>query len=104
MATAHPAAPADDDARAIMDQCVQEAVTAGRTSLHAEDPLARFELAATKTQPADLQLVLDLLDYAEDRIAHDNHKKYVLSRNGTTSFVYLAAGGTGGVNGLVQAQ
>jgi hypothetical protein len=102
MATANPAAPSDQEARAIMDQCVQEAVQAGRSSLHADDPLARFELTTTKAQSPDLQLVLDLLDYAEDRIARDNHK-YVLSRNGTTSFVYLAAGG-GGVNGLVQAQ
>ena len=85
-----------EDPKAIMDQCVQQAVVAGRDSLHTEDPLANFELTGNKTD--QLQLVLELLDCnRDDQIAHDNHKKYVLNRNGATSFVYLANAPVNGV-------
>lgn len=87
-----------EDPKAIMDQCVQQAVTSGRESLHTEDPLANFQVTGAKSNK--LQEVLDLLDCNQhDQIAHDNHKKYVLNRNGSTSFVYLADAGSQ-VNGM----
>lgn len=87
------------DPKQVMDQCVQEAVVAGRQSLHSDDPLANFEVTGAKSD--QLQLVLELLDCnREDQIAHDNHKKYVLNRNGATSFVYLADSSNSQVNGM----
>ena len=100
----------EEDPRAIMDSVIQEAVTVGRTSLTPDNPLASFEFTSRK--PDELRPILDLLDITDmERIAHDNHKKYVLSRNGTTSFVYLAnegrangQEGAGGLNGMSSSQ
>lgn len=79
------------DVRASMDQCLETIKTTGRSSLQSDNPLAGLPLEMTSEKPAALRKLLGLLEIEADRVAHENHRKYILLRDGVTSYVYLAA-------------
>ena len=78
------------DSRGVMNECINTIGRGdGRSSLQsADDTIAN--LRTTVEKPRDLALILELLHYKEERVAHDD-KKFFLFREGTTSYVYLAS-------------
>ena len=82
---------AEVQARDAMDQIIETIKQGqGRTSLHqADDPLVTMPVEITSDKPQALEKLLDLMDIGAVKVAHENHQKYILLRDGTTSFVYL---------------
>ena len=76
-------------ARNTMNNCIDTIRKSGRSTLNAnEDPLAAMQFTSDK--PRELENILKVLGIQQERVAHDKHSKYVLLREGVTSYVYLA--------------
>lgn len=83
---------AEIESREVMNECIDTIRRGeGRAKLQStesHDPTHNLE--TTSNKPPELEYIMDLLQYKEDRVAHD-HKKFFLFREGTTSYVYLAS-------------
>ena len=74
--------------RTSMDDCIQEVKKTGRGSLQmADNPFEGVNFNVKKTP--QLETVLEKLSYVEGRVGKENDK-YIVPRDGITSFVFLA--------------